>query len=114
MRVTKSNGIAAWSLMSTSQPNPAPIRRREAIGVALACLVLVGLMSWEFTTSNGMFGPKKISGDGWDSYAMTHSLFFDRDLELTNQFRHCCNQFRHKRHPVTGRYTRQTTTDSPI
>lgn len=43
-----------------------------------------------------------ISGDGWDYYAMTRSLFFDRDLNLANEFSNCCNQFPHSPHPATG------------
>ncbi len=43
-----------------------------------------------------------ISGDGWENYALAHSFVFDRDFDIDNQLEHCCDQFQHKAHTVTG------------
>jgi MFS family permease len=62
--------------------------------VALSCL---------FAFVPGYFGKEKISGDGWDNFAIAHSLFFDGDIDLENQFQRCCNQFSHPKNEDTGR-----------
>ena len=51
----------------------------------------------------GYFGKEKISGDGWDNFAIAHSLFFDGDIDLENQLERCCNQFPHPKNEHTGR-----------
>ena len=75
--------------------------RTEAQLVALVTLVAIGVMAAIFFGRPGLFGRDKISGDGWDNYAITHSLLFDQDLDLANQFSHCCNQWGHAASPLT-------------
>jgi hypothetical protein len=71
------------------------------IAIPVAFATFIALSSLFFFVP-GYFGKEKISGDGWDNFAIAHSLFFDGDIALENQFQRCCNQFSHPKNEHTG------------
>ncbi len=88
--------------------------RREKQGLAVAfAIALVGFSAVYFALP-GMWGPQKISGDGWDSYALARSMLFDRDVDLANEIAKCCNQSKHSPHPVTKRIAVAQPMGTPI
>lgn len=78
------------------------VGRREAAAFAAVVAVVLVALSVRYFDTDGMFGPNKISGDGWDNYSVARSLFFDKNIDITDELKNCCNQFVHPIDPNTG------------